>query len=137
LQSTAKGKWRIFPKDEIAGLKDLRKGTQVNRNRDVEWTRTLEKKSSDRRIGVWLALDETEHGMALILTDEDGNTARVQRAMQHQLSNDSALSSESLCEQLRRMGNTIFQALEVSLNFSQPWFVPASALNAMRREAVE
>jgi putative protease len=48
VQSAAKGKWRIFPKDAVAGLKDLRKGTQVNRNRDVHWTRTLEKKSSDR-----------------------------------------------------------------------------------------
>ena len=28
-------RWRVFPKDDLAGLKDLRKGTQVNRNRDM------------------------------------------------------------------------------------------------------
>ena len=137
VQSAAKGKWRIFPKDAIAGLKDLRKGTQVNRNRDVHWTRVLEKKSSDRRIGVWMTLAETERGMALTLTDEDGNSAKAHGELQRQLSRDSAASSDNLREQLSRMGNTIFEALDVSVNFSQPWFVPASALNALRREAVE
>ncbi len=136
-QSAAKGKWRIFPKDAVAGLKDLRKGTQVNRNRDVDWTRTLEKKSSDRRIGVWLALDETENGMVLTLTDEDGNSAQAHAALQRQIANDATASQDALREQLSRMGNTIFQTLDVSLNFQRPWFVPASALNALRRQAVE
>jgi len=137
VQSAAKGKWRIFPKDAVAGLKDLRKGTQVNRNRDVDWTRTLDKKSSERRIGVWIALDESERGMVLTLTDEDGHSAKAHGALQRQIANDKAASLDSLREQLSRMGNTIFQALDVTVNFQKPWFVPASALNALRREAVE
>jgi putative protease len=137
VQQAAKGKWRIFPKDAIAGLKDLRKGTQVNRNRDVHWTRVLEKKSSDRRIGVWLSLEESARGMVLTLTDEDGHSVKAHAELQRQLSKDAAASLESLRDQLSRMGNTIFQALDVTVNFSQPWFVPASTLNALRREAVE
>jgi putative protease len=137
VQQAAKGKWRVFPKDAVAGLKDLRKGTQVNRNRDVHWTRVLEKKSSDRRIGVWLSLDETPQGMCLTLTDEDGNSAKAHAALKRQQSNDAAVSLDTVREQLSRMGNTIFLALDVSVHFSQPWFVPASALNALRREAVE
>ena len=31
----AKGVWRLFPKDPMDGFKDLRKGVQVNRNRDT------------------------------------------------------------------------------------------------------
>ncbi len=65
-------RWRVFPKDPIAGMKDLRKGTRLNRNRDMDWVRTLEKKSSDRRIGVWAAFGETADGFVLRLTDEDG-----------------------------------------------------------------
>ena len=137
VQQAAKGRWRVFPKDAVAGLKDLRKGTQVNRNRDVYWTRVLEKKSSDRRIGVWLSLAETANGMALTVTDEDGHTATAHGALRRQLSKDVALGNAALREQLSRMGNTIFEALDVAVNFSQPWFVPASSLNAMRREAVE
>jgi putative protease len=136
-QSLAKGKWRIFPKDPMAELKDLRKGTQVNRNRDVHWTRMLEKKSSDRRIGIWIALDQTERGLALTLTDEDGHSAKAHAELVRQPSKDAAAASDTLREHLSRLGNTIFQALEVNVNFSQPWFVPASTLNALRREVVD
>ena len=135
--SAAKGKWRVFPKDAIAGLKDLRKGTQVNRNRDVHWTRVLEKKSSDRRIGVWVSLGETPQGVALTLTDEDGHAATVGTSLDKQVSNNSATSLQALRENLSRMGNTIFQALDVAVEFSQPWFVPASTLNALRRDALD
>jgi collagenase-like PrtC family protease len=66
--------WRVFPKDPMEGFKDLRKGTEVNRNRDMDWVRTLEKKSSDRRIALWAQFSETADGFALTLTDEDGFT---------------------------------------------------------------
>jgi 23S rRNA 5-hydroxycytidine C2501 synthase len=58
-----KGVWRVFPKDPMEGFKDLRKGVQVNRNRDMDWVRGLEKKSAERRIGAWLTLDETADGL--------------------------------------------------------------------------
>jgi putative protease len=135
--SPAKGKWRVFPKDAIAGLKDLRKGTQVNRNRDMHWTRVLEKKSSDRRIGVWVYLSETSEGVRLTLTDEDGHTASADTPLQRQLAKDGLVAQQALHDNLSRMGNTIYQALDVSVEFSQPWFVPSSTLNALRRDAVE
>ncbi|MFZ1609271.1 MAG: peptidase U32 family protein, partial [Rhodoferax sp.] len=37
--NASKGRWRVVPKDAVAGLKDLRKGLEVNRNRDVDWVR--------------------------------------------------------------------------------------------------
>jgi hypothetical protein len=53
LISAKTGRWRVFPKDALAGLKDLRKGVEVNRNRDVDWLRASWTKSpADRRIGV-------------------------------------------------------------------------------------
>ena len=61
----ARGLWRVFPKDAISGLKNLRKGVEVNRNRDVHWTRALEKKSSDRRMGVWATLAESPSGIEI------------------------------------------------------------------------
>ena len=47
--------WQLWPKDPMATLKDLRQGVQVNRNRDTQWVRTLERKSAQRRIGVWMS----------------------------------------------------------------------------------
>ena len=39
--NTLKRRWRVFPKDAINSLKDLRKGLEVNRNRDMNWVRML------------------------------------------------------------------------------------------------
>jgi len=133
----AKGLWRVFPKDAVAGLKDLRKGVEVNRNRDVNWTRALEKKSSDRRIGVWATLAETHNGIVLTLTDEDGFTARAQTSLPLALANDPDTAQETLRQNISKLGATHFAALDVQVQFTQPWFVPASVLNPLRREAVE
>jgi putative protease len=131
-----RGHWRVYPKDPIAGFKDLRKGTQVNRNRDMDWVRALDKKSAERRIKVWLKLHELDGQLALTLTDEDGHHASARAPLPTEHAKDPTQASAKLREQLARMGETIFEPTEVSLDLSQPWFVPASALNALRREAV-
>ena len=132
-----KGLWRVFPKDPLPELKDLRKGVEVNRNRDVNWVRVLDKKSSDRRIGVWTRLAETSGGIALTLTDEDGYTATAQTMLKRELAKDSATALDALRDNVSKMGTTIFSATDVQVHFTQPWFVPASVLNPLRREAVE
>ncbi|MEY4139357.1 MAG: hypothetical protein RLZZ371_1539 [Pseudomonadota bacterium] len=137
LISAKKGSWRVFPKDALAGLKDLRKGIEVNRNRDVDWLHVLDKKSSDRRIQVWAHLAESAHGIALTLTDEDGFSATTQANLALTLAKDSAGNLETLVTNLTKLGNTIFEASDVQVAFSQAWFVPASVLNPLRREAVQ
>ena len=130
------GVWRVFPKDPMAGFKDLRAGTLVNRNRDMNWTRLLDKASSDRRIGVWLRLDETDAGFALTLTDEDGHTATATAPHAKEAAKDAAKAEATLREHLGKLGTTPFAAMGIALELSQPWFVPASFLNALRRDAV-
>ena len=132
----ALGQWRVYPKDAIAGFRDLRRGTAVNRNRDMDWVRMLEKKSSERRIAVWLTLSETASGFELQLTDEDGHSASALCEMPHQMARDAQQAEASLREQLGRFGNTIFEPSDIQLRMEQPWFIPASALNALRRDAV-
>ncbi len=129
--------WQVFPKDPVNTLKDLRVGTEINRNRDMNWQRMLDKKSSDRRIGIRLRLEETPDSLALTLTDEDGHTATAHSARPTEIANDAARSDASLRENLSRLGATIFEPIGIVLKLSQPWFIPASSVNALRREAVE
>ncbi|MDZ7867263.1 U32 family peptidase [Acidovorax sp.] len=128
--------WRVFPKDPMEGFKDLRRGTEINRNRDMDWVRTLDKKSSDRRIGLWVYLSETPSGFALTLTDEDGYAGGAQLDHAHQPATDAAKADASLREHLARFGATLFAVNDVGLQLSQPWFIPASAVNALRRDAL-
>ncbi len=130
------GHWRVFPKDPIAGFKDMRRGVEINRNRDMDWVRVLEKKSSDRRIGLWAQLADTAGSLSLTLTDEDGFTGHAQIHHSQELAKDAASAQDKLKEQISRFGNTHFEALDVVLSLSQPWFIPASQLNSLRREAL-
>ena len=131
-----KGQWRVFPKDPIEGFKNMRKGLEINRNRDMDWVRLLDKKSSERRIGLWAQLAETNNGFALILTDDDGFVGEATIEQAHQPATDAAKAEATLREQLGRFGATMFSVNDISLQLSQPWFVPASALNQLRRDAV-
>jgi putative protease len=128
--------WRVYPKDPMEGFKDLRKGTEVNRNRDMNWVRMLEKKSSDRRIGLWARLEEIANGFALTLTDEDGHSARAELAAPKEPAKNAAQAEDSLRQNLAKFGTTIFEPIDVTLALSAPWFIPASLLNALRRDAV-
>jgi len=135
-EKVGEGVWRVFPKDPMASFKDLRAGTLVNRNRDMNWIRLLDKPSSERRIGVWLRLDETAAGFSLTLTDEDGHSATVEAAHAKETAKDAGKAEATLREHLGKLGTTPFAAMGIALELSQPWFVPASFLNALRRDAV-
>jgi putative protease len=137
-ESSQSKRWRIYPKDAMTTLKDLRKGRVINRNRSMDWVRKLDKKSADRRIPVWMTLTETgANQLKLTLTDQDGceGTAVADIALEPAL--DPQTSSTRIREQLERLGDSMFEAVDVSLNLNGSRFVPVSALNTLRREAVE
>ena len=131
------GQWKLYPKDPLSGFKDLRKGTLINRNRDMSWVRTLEKKSADRRIGVWLRLEEFSQGLQLSLTDEAGFSASAQLALPWQPPQAAGDAAHKLQAALGKLGETLFEPIEVQVALPRPWFVPPSQLNALRRQAVQ
>ncbi len=134
--NAAKGLWRVVPKDPLASYKDLRKGLEINRNRDVRWTRALEKQSSERRVGLWMALERTADGLALTLTDEDGCSARATTALVLDGAKDPHSSEEQTRAHLGKLGATIFIAINIDTTRASGLFLPASVLNTLRRDAV-
>ncbi|GLS03850.1 protease [Chitiniphilus shinanonensis] len=129
--------WRVFPNEPMAQLEGLKVGLAINRNRDHAWEKALTQKSSERRIGVWLTLSDHADGLALTMTDEDGISATAQAALTLAPANDPQRAEATLREQLAKLGNTPFVAHEIRLALAQPWFVPAGALNALRRDCAE
>jgi putative protease len=124
--------WRIHP-NEMAGLKV---GLELYRNRDHAWEQALEKASAERKIGVSPTLSGIPGGVALSIVDEDGFCARVEaNADFDRAKNPDILNA--LGENLGRLGNTIFQAESVAIELAEPVFIPASLLNALRRDAVD
>ena len=129
--------WKLWPKDPMASFKDLRPDVPVNRNRDMQWTRTLDKKSAERLIDLYIALRDDGHSLTLELMDADGLSGSATLDGPFQVANDPTQSETKLRDGLQRLGDTIFKPVSVTLSLSQQWFIPASQLNALRRSAVE
>ncbi len=134
--------WRDEPnlgKDQrFADLKDLFPGTAVSRNRDMAWERLLAKPSAERRIAVDLTLAQVNGGFELTLKDETGAKASVKLPHAHEPARDGKQADAQLKEGLAKLGDTIFTARRVRLAMrGEPLFLPASQLNALRREGVK
>ncbi|RLJ64659.1 peptidase U32 family protein [Sulfurisoma sediminicola] len=128
----AEGK-RLYPN---AMPEELAVGKTLYRNRDQEFERALEKKSAERRIGVRMEFAETADGFALTLTDEDGIAATATLPHAKEPAKDAGRALATLRESLGKLGNTIYATGEIELALAQPRFLPASAINALRRDAV-
>ena len=135
-EKIGEGRWRVVPKDPIGELRHLRPGLTINRNRDMNWVRGLDRKSAERRIKLWMRLADTEDGLALTLVDEDGYRATVPLALAKEPAKDAARAEAALREHLGKLGTTLFEAVEIVFDLAQPWFVPVSQINQLRREGV-
>lgn len=134
--------FRLFPKDPIETFTGLKPGMPVHRNRDHAWDMALNKKSAERRIGVWMALKEWHQngqlaGLQLELTDEDGVAAVASLACDLEVAKQADQAQVNAHRQLGKLGETSFELLDIQLDWSAPWFVPASTMNTLRRQAVE
>ncbi len=125
---------RLYPNEMPL---DIRKNMTVFRNRDQAFMRLLEKDSSIRRMEVVMNMSEYDEGVVLTVTDEDGFKASVKHGYQKILAQNIDNAEENLRENLAKLGNTDFVAKRIEIDFRQPWFVPASVVNSMRREAIE
>jgi putative protease len=129
-------RWRVFPNEPLSALPGLKVGTVVSRNRDHQWESALTKKSSERRVAVDLLLSETAGGLRLTVTDEDGIASHADAALALQSAQQAEQAAAGLRTSLGKLGNTMFEARSIELALSQPWFVPSSAINALRRDAI-
>lgn len=134
VQAINKQVQRLYPNEMPA---DVRNNTLIYRNRDHAFMRLLEKDSANRKIGVRMTLYETRDGFALTVADEQDLSATVQITADKQAANDPAKAEASLKEHLTKLGNTDFIAKALNLETTQMWFIPASIVNSLRRDAIE
>ena len=137
LSEEAEGqRWRIFPNETMDALTGLKPGSVIHRNRDHQWEAALNKKSAERKIALQMALAEHAAGLRLTIVDEDGVTSATNAKMVLESAQNAAQAETALRTSLAKLGNTMFEAEAVELKLSQPWFVPAATINALRRDAI-
>ena len=88
------------------------------------------------RVSVKMKLEIEEGGEKLTVTDADGNKAFAYGDAEPQSARTDP--TESLRRSLAKTGGTPFAAEEITVEMDGgPWFVPGSAVNELRREALE
>lgn len=111
--------------------RNLARGTVLYRNQDTAFDRLLQRPSAERRIWVDIAIDETEQGFRLTMTDEDSIVATLDVCAEKELARTH--QTENIQRQLSKLGDTVFEARTVQLNYRKNWFVPSSLLADWRR----
>ncbi|HWR52207.1 MAG TPA: U32 family peptidase [Bryobacteraceae bacterium] len=125
----SKGRLQGAPATEVGGIAA---GTAVYRNRDYAFLETIRRAAPVRSIAVTFTLRATE----LEVRDEDGNTAACALGA-GEPAKEAARAAETILRQLGKTGGTEFTCAAVEVAADPPPFLPASALNALRRELLE
>jgi putative protease len=124
---------KIYPQK----MQDISNGQKIYRNYDYEFYRKSSGQSAERKIGLSMVMRESADGLILSGTDEDGNEARVEISGDKQPALKKEQARQTIITQLSKLGNTIFECLEVRVDTQDVYFLPISRLNAAKREMAE
>lgn len=114
-------------------------GTPIWRNNDFAFEKQLQGRSAERKIAVDILLSESDHGgFQLEMKDDDGcsGLGHVDNC-EKTAANHPAKAEEQIQKQLGKLGDTPFVARSVQNKCSHTYFIPASVLNELRRQAAE
>ncbi|HEY0843656.1 U32 family peptidase [Methylotenera sp.] len=131
--NTVEGK-RLYPNEMPTGIT---RNMTIYRNRDHAFMRLLEKDSAQRKIAVTMNFYETANGFALTVTDENGFSATATCEAEKQSAQNLEKAETSLRENLSKLGGSDFSTQGIEISTTQTWFIPASIINNLRRDAIE
>ncbi len=118
--------------------KSIPEGTEIYRNSDAAFNKLVEREDSTiRKIGIKMTLSETPTGFTLTVIDEDGHQSISSFEQEKEASTKGAVVLADIKKNLSKTGNTPFVVDEVTVDFSNNWFLPSSKVNELRREVLE
>jgi len=124
---------RVYPAD----MPRLTEAVWLYRNQDHEFEKILQRKTSERKVGLQILFTETATGFSLQLTDEEGISSTFEVECEKQPAQKPDAVIENIKNQLSKLGNTIYEAMVIEIQIDSPWFFQASKLSEWRRQAVE
>ncbi|MFZ6044570.1 U32 family peptidase [Pseudomonas sp. CR3202] len=130
-------RYRVEPNEMPAALSRLRPNHPLSRNLDHNWQQALLKTSAERRIGLDWKASLREERLELTATSEEGVSTTVGLDGPFGAANKPEQALEQLRDLLSQLGTTAYFAKDIELDAPQAYFIPASQLKALRREAIE
>ena len=118
---------RIFPQT----MPRIESGCELYRNYDCAFERELSRPDVARRIAITLTFAESNNGFTLSATDSNGMECCIEQPFNKEQARSP--QKENIMTQLKKWGNTPFEVDNITVEFSENWFVPSSLLSEMRR----
>lgn len=113
---------------------DLEPGTKIYRNYDHKFAEQLKRSRTTRKISLGLTIEETPKGLQITGSDEDGTIFRKEYDLEKVAAQNPQKSETALQEQLSKSGDSIFTVISVAFVWQQPFFLPISKINEIRRD---
>ena len=114
------------------------RGAKIYRNYDIEWHKQVDASAGNRKIDIDLILKETGTGYEMVAVCRDAIN-RVSASIQSE--KITATNPEKATENIRKKalqwGDTVFNPVNLELQFTEPRLIPASVIGEMRRQLVE
>ncbi len=124
---------RVYPAD----MPKLSEGVWLYRNQDQAFDKILKGKTAERKVLVKILFKEIADGFSIQLTDEENITINYDVLCEKQPAQKPDAVVDNIKNQLSKLGNTIYEAVEIDIQIDAPWFFPASQLSEWRRIAIE
>jgi len=118
-------------------LGDIQPGTMIYRNYDHQFISELNKSHIERKIQIAMHLDYVSDNLVLTITDEDGLTIYEKTPYIPQPARDVIQAEDNIRKQLLKLGGTSFHGDQVKMGLPEPYFIPLSTLNLLRRNAID
>ena len=140
-EANGDGTVTLFLHESLARHPDLSVGTELNRNKDRLFAKTLAGDTARRAIPADLVVTARPGELALAARAA-GSEATVVMPFDVQNAKNAERAKESLWNAMKKTGDTPFDAASVALDASAMGagftpFLPMSAANGLRREALE
>lgn len=138
------GRLQGFLVNEVQGrtltpniMPDIKVGTRLWRNNDMEFERLLKGRSAERKIGVKMILCVTRRGFSLDIMDEDGVSATAHIKSEHNIADSPVKMKNTAVKQLSKLGGTPYTVESIVDATEGMYFIPALTLNEFRRNAIK
>ena len=117
-------------------MEGIEVGSKVYRNYDHRFALALDRSKTKRAIPCSAKLELSADGVTLSVKDCEGIEVVVSRECELQMASDAEKMAETAQRQIEKTGGTIFSIRNLEI-VGNEHFAPASALNDIRREALE
>ena len=109
------------------------RGAKIYRNLDLEWQKQVDASTGNRKIDIDLLLKETPDGYELI---DKLSTVNCQLTTDKITANNPEKATENIRKKALQWGDTVFNPINLELQFSEPRLIPASVLGELKRDLV-